>query len=119
MNDAFWLKVHDVAFAVQLGAVVVNVLIGSYYIRRCNLVAQYYVLEVGRIGEYLNGWFANKPRVVTNVACLFCKFFYDLGAVAIALSILLIASERFAATVLTRNYERKPATVGWAVTVAA
>lgn len=74
---------------------------------------------MGRIGEYLNEWFASKPRVVTNVICIFCKFFYDLGAVAVALSILLIASERFAATILTRSYERKPATVGWAVTIAA
>lgn len=39
MIEAFWIKVHDVAFAVQLGAVVVNIVIGSYYIRRVRRTA--------------------------------------------------------------------------------
>lgn len=39
MRDAFWIRVHEVVFGAQLSVVVLNLVIGSYYIRRVRKTA--------------------------------------------------------------------------------
>lgn len=74
---------------------------------------QYYFLDIGRIGEYFNGWTSvHKSRFVTNVICLFFKFLSELGMISLAMSIFLIASERFLATVMKKTYEQRSVVIG-------
>ncbi|KAH7725351.1 hypothetical protein AAVH_07147 [Aphelenchoides avenae] len=79
----------------------------------CNLMIQYYFLDIGRIGEYFNGWTSpQKSRFVTNAICLFFKFLSELGMISLAMSIFLIASERFLATVMKKTYEQRSVVIG-------
>ncbi|KAH7725352.1 Protein SRAB-14 a [Aphelenchoides avenae] len=70
------------------------------------LVAQYSVMDFGRIAIYINAHIEN-DRLAGNVVCLIFRVIHETGIFVVVTSIAFIGLERTIATFLPGTYERK------------